>query len=157
MDGSLTINLPDLSATKRIAEQIAALSQPPLTIALVGTLGAGKTQWVRYFAAACGVSEQCVSSPTYVLLQRYMGRDCSIYHLDFYRLDYEAQVWDLGLDELQEQAVLILVEWADKFPQTLPGDRLELRFSLLPNDTRRIELLSHGKRSAELLRALQAP
>lgn len=142
--------LANLEATQALAERLANLLTPPLTIALQGTLGAGKTQFVRYLTAALGVSPANVTSPTYVLLQAYRGRS-TIYHLDFYRLDSEAQVWDLGLDELYEQPCLILIEWADKFPQCLPDDHLSLELVQLDSERRRVEFRASGPNSARFL------
>ena len=101
--------LATLDDTRCLAEHLAQLLQPPLTIGLVGTLGAGKTQFVRFLVAALGVAAENVTSPTYVLQQTYLG-SCKIHHFDFYRLDRAAQVWDLGIDELYEQPCIVLIE-----------------------------------------------
>lgn len=145
--------LANLRATQALAERLANLITPPLTIALMGTLGAGKTQFVRYLTAALGVSPANVTSPTYVLLQAYRGRS-TIYHLDFYRLDTEAQVWDLGLDELYEQPCLILIEWADKFPQCLPDDYLTIELVQLESERRGLVLRASGPNSARVFNEL---
>jgi|694.fasta_scaffold00298_5 tRNA threonylcarbamoyladenosine biosynthesis protein TsaE len=151
MPSSYTILLADLSATERLAQQVAQHTSAPQTIALSGTLGAGKTQWIRFFCEALGVSAQVVTSPTYVLQQRYRGATLELHHFDYYRLEKSAQVWDLGMDELQESPVVILVEWADKFPETLPEDRLEIDLSSLDSEARQARLTATGPRSADLL------
>lgn len=151
MHSSNTLLLADLSATERLAQQVAQHTSVPQTIALNGTLGAGKTQWIRFFCGAMGVSAQAVTSPTYVLQQRYRGASVEIHHFDYYRLEKSAQVWDLGMDELQESPVVILVEWADKFPETLPEDRLEIDLSSLGSEARQARLTATGPRSADLL------
>lgn len=130
-DNSYCLALGSLLATQRLAESIVDHLELPQVIALQGALGAGKTQWVRFAAAALGVCPEDVTSPTYVLLQRYRGRHV-IHHLDFYRLNSAAEVWDLGFDELLEQESLILVEWANKFPECLPSDHLRLEFFNAP-------------------------
>jgi tRNA threonylcarbamoyladenosine biosynthesis protein TsaE len=120
------IQLNSLSETQRFAQALAAAVELPMLVALSGTLGAGKTQLVRYVAQSLGVAAEEVTSPTYVLLQRYAGRHL-IYHFDFYRLKSAAEVWDLGIDELLEQSALIFVEWAEKFPECLPIDRFHIQ------------------------------
>lgn len=147
---SMTVDLPTLEATRELALRIAAHLEPPLTIALEGTLGAGKTQWVRYVAGALGVPESEVTSPTYVLLQQYTGR-YKIFHFDFYRLDSEAEVWDLGIDEYYEQSCLVLIEWADKFPACLPDDCLQFVLEQNGEGERRARLTAHGPRARRLL------
>lgn len=155
----LEIELTGLEGTQRLASGLASSIELPSVIALSGTLGAGKTQLVRFAAESLGVPPEEVTSPTYVLLQRYRGRrDCPIYHLDFYRLKSSAEVWDLGFDELVESPALIFVEWAEKFPECLPSDRLQVH--LAPRDTpagdsRTAHLKSFGLRSQRLLERLQ--
>ena len=127
-----------------------------MVIALSGTLGAGKTQLVRFVAQSLGVAAEEVTSPTYVLLQRYAGRHL-IYHFDFYRLESAAEVWDLGIDELLEQSALIFVEWADKFPQCLPSDRLQIRLEPIDSgsdESRLASLIATGPRAEALLSRL---
>ncbi len=124
--------LRDLNATQSFAADLARAINSPITIALNGTLGAGKTQMARYFCEAMGVPADAVTSPTYVLLQRYRGQRFEIYHFDFYRLENSLQVWDLGFDELQESQAILLVEWADKFPECLPSKRLEVLLRVDP-------------------------
>lgn len=153
---SIQVHLADLAATERLAHQIAEHIRAPQTIALNGTLGTGKTQWIRFFCQSLGVPAQMVTSPTYVLQQRYCSQSLEIHHFDYYRLENAAQVWDLGMDELQESPVVILVEWAEKFPETLPDDRLEIRLTSQEADSRQAELKAFGTRSMELLAALRS-
>lgn len=128
MSHPIEIDLPDLEATQKLAQVIAEAVQTPATIALEGTLGTGKTQFVRYFAETLGVPAEEVTSPTYVLLQRYRGRQV-LHHFDWYRLNGEYEVWDLGIDELYEQNTIVLIEWADKFPQCLPNEFLRIKLA----------------------------
>lgn len=146
--------LSDLEETRKLASLIAGCVLPPMVIALSGTLGAGKTQWTRFFCEAMGVSHDVVTSPTYVLLQLYRGRQYEIYHLDFYRLEDESQVWDLGFDEIQESPVIIVVEWAEKFASTLPSDRLDMHLDIKENGQRVANLTANGTRSSLLLACL---
>lgn len=146
--------LATLDDTRRLAEQLARHLQPSSTIALVGTLGVGKTQFVRFLVAALGGDSESVTSPTYVLQQSYLG-SCKIHHFDFYRLDTAAQVWDLGIDELYEQPCIVLIEWADKFPECLPDDCLTIAFSQADHHRRLAEFRSSGPTSKILLERSQ--
>jgi tRNA threonylcarbamoyladenosine biosynthesis protein TsaE len=162
MHPPLEILLPDLNATRQLALKLAGglvplLGRVPMTVALSGTLGSGKTQWIRYLCEQLGVLPELVTSPTYVLLQRYRGQATEIYHFDYYRLQSAAQVWDLGIDELQEQPVLVLVEWADKFPETLPADHIQIRLTHTDQQHRVAHLTATGPRSREVLRHLSQP
>ena len=81
--------------TDRLGAALAGVLPPGTTIALNGTLGAGKTRLVQAIAAACGIDRQDVVSPTFVLCQRYQG-DRMIYHLDAYRLHDDDEFRELG-------------------------------------------------------------
>lgn len=156
LNPSLERPLPRLADTQKLAAAIAKHFLPPLTIALNGTLGAGKTQWIRYFAQALGVPGEEVTSPTYVLLQRYQA-SVPIYHFDFYRLQNAAQVWDLGIDELYEQHALVVIEWADRFEECLPDEYLEIRLVQDEAECRRAIVQAHGPRTMALLADFAQP
>lgn len=115
------VALATLADTERLAGRLVRAVPVPMMLALCGPLGAGKTQLVRYLAKQLDAPLDAVSSPTYVLMQRYRGR-IDILHLDFYRLSSAAQAWDLGLDEWLEEPALTVVEWAEKFPQVWPDN-----------------------------------
>lgn len=146
----ITRELPTLAATELLARQVAQSIQPPLAIALVGTLGAGKTQWVRFFVESLGMAAGQVTSPTYVLQHTYHG-PWPIHHFDFYRLESIAQVWDLGIDELFDQACVVLIEWADKFPECLPDDCLTIQLAEDQLGGRTAHITASGPRSAHIL------
>ena len=146
--------IPSLAETQRLATHLAGIVQPPMSIALNGELGSGKTQLVRFFAACRGVPQVEVTSPTYVLLQRYSARP-PILHFDFYRLETAAEVWDLGIDELFEQENTIFIEWAKKFSECLPADHLEVE--LRNGDRQRHAIIwGTGHRSQQVVYGLQA-
>ncbi len=89
-------------------------------IAMVGDLGSGKTAFVRGLAVGLGiVDERMVSSPTYVLVQEYVGR-IRLYHVDLYRLPAaEDELDNLGLDEMLSDGIVV-IEWADRAENALP-------------------------------------
>jgi tRNA threonylcarbamoyladenosine biosynthesis protein TsaE len=84
--------------TRRLGEALGAAALPSLVIALVGSLGAGKTRLVRAIADGAGVRDQIVNSPTYVLVQEYLGR-LPIIHFDTYRLRSLDEFIELGAEE----------------------------------------------------------
>ena len=154
----LVLTLNSLQDTQRLATQLCAAAELPLVVALSGTLGAGKTQFVRFAAQSLGIAAEEVTSPTYVLLQRYSGRKV-IYHFDFYRLNSVAEVWDLGIDELLEQPALIFIEWAEKFPECLPVDHLSLNLEPLSSaseSSRRAVVSATGPNSNSLIKKLES-
>ncbi|MEM7561199.1 MAG: tRNA (adenosine(37)-N6)-threonylcarbamoyltransferase complex ATPase subunit type 1 TsaE, partial [Planctomycetota bacterium] len=145
--------LASLEDTKAFAVQLAKAIDAEIdsaftaiTVAFTGTLGTGKTQTIRFMAEAWGVPAEEVTSPTYVLLQRYSARR-PIYHFDYYRLGEIDEVWDLGIDELFEQPNIVLIEWAERFPQSLPEDYLHVTLEPASDGRRRMKLAAIGTRS----------
>lgn len=148
------VQLEGLDDCRRLAEYIATTIMAPKTIALVGTLGAGKTQWTRFFAMKLGARQDEISSPTFVLVQRY-GTNPTVYHLDAYRVGDEDEFVELGVEELFSEPAISIVEWADRFPTCMPADCLWLHFDVHPTDpsrrTVRIENLNANQAIANTL------
>ena len=105
-------------------------------VALCGPLGAGKTQFVKGLAGGMGFSGQ-VTSPTFSLLHEYRGGREPLFHLDFYRVEAEAELLDLGWDDLLEEGVVV-AEWANKFRGLLPRGTKWFEISSLGEGQRRV-------------------
>ena len=121
-------DLPDLAATRALAEKLAPLLKAGDVIALHGGLGAGKTTFSRALISALLGQETEVPSPTYTLVQTYDGPDFPIFHFDLYRLNSPDEVDELGWDETQDG--LALIEWPDQAGSCLPAWRLDLSLEL---------------------------
>ncbi len=129
--------------TARLAAQIALKVEPGLVIRLDGELGAGKTCFVRNFAEALGVDSQGVNSPTYVIVQHYLG-DYLLHHFDLYRVVDEDELYEMGADELLEGKGISLVEWASRFPEFLPKDGLSIAIEVTGSTERVYNLSAEG-------------
>ncbi len=115
--------------TIALGERLAALWPVPVTILLIGDLGAGKTTLAKGLAAGYGgIRPEEVSSPTFPLIHEY-GDPTSVYHIDLYRLDTVAEVESLGLDEVFARPAAVFLEWAERFPSLLPERRIEICIS----------------------------
>lgn len=84
-------------------------------VLLSGQLGAGKTLFVKGMAEALGVPEDEVTSPSFTLVNHYLGR-LKLYHIDLYRLNEGAQAaYAIDLDELlMDESAVIVIEWAER-------------------------------------------
>ena len=109
------------------------------TVLLIGNLGAGKTTLAKGIVEGCGVvSADEVSSPTFTLIHQYGNADRPVFHIDLYRLDTAEEVESLGLDDLFASGSLVLLEWAERFPALVPGERTEIRLNALEDESREI-------------------
>lgn len=124
------------------------------TIALCGTLGAGKTRLVQAIAEAVGIDRRDVLSPTFVLVQEHHGRR-TVFHIDAYRLHDEAEFLALGAEEYFDGDGLVLVEWADRVTNCLPKDRLEIRIEVTGPESRRFEVVAVGEKLASAVDRLR--
>jgi len=115
------------AATRALGAEIAAVVAPGQALLLHGPLGAGKTCLVQGLCAALGCDDEVVS-PTFTLVNRYRGR-ITIDHLDFYRIEPEHDLGDIGvhelLDELDAGRTLLVVEWPRLLAPLVPR-RVEL-------------------------------
>lgn len=123
-----------------------------LTVALNGELGAGKTQFVRAVCEALGVPPDRVNSPTFVLLQTYVGDHLSVAHFDTYRLGDVDEFLAIGAEEyLLGSDMLCFVEWADRFAEVLPADRLIIDIEHTGEMSRRFEFAATGPSSSQVV------
>lgn len=152
--------------TASIGRIVGQFSQAGDLIALIGELGAGKTQFTRGLAQGLGVDTDQVSSPTFVLVHEYQGPvdRPQLIHMDAYRVgsldELESIGWDpaSGGGELREQCVLV-VEWADRLGGTLGDDMLEITIDHVDETQREIRVRFKGRwtsRAPELLAAFTA-
>lgn len=120
---------PSPEATQAAARALAgSIDAAGLVVALVGPLGAGKTAFARGLAEGLGVDPGAVTSPTFVIASEYEGADGRrLAHVDLYRVGSQAELEATGFLDLLEPGAVLAVEWADRLPDALPPDRLELR------------------------------
>ena len=127
--------------TIALASRLAAQWTRPCVVLLIGGLGAGKTTFAKGVAEGMGVARaDDVSSPTFPLIHEY-GDSGELYHIDLYRLDTREEVESLGLDEIFARPAVVLLEWAERFPELLPEERIEIRIEAREDETRRIEVV----------------
>ena len=125
--------------THEIAKDFAEKLRPGDVLALVGELGAGKTCFVQGLAHGLGVPGRTyVRSPSFILMNEYSGGRLPMYHFDFYRLADPAELRDLGLDEYFYGEGVTVVEWADRFPGSMPDGARTIEFRITGENEREI-------------------
>jgi tRNA threonylcarbamoyladenosine biosynthesis protein TsaE len=124
-------------------------------VALVGELGAGKTQFIKGLGEGVGVGNPTyISSPSFTLINEYPGR-VPFYHVDLFRLEREKDAEELGLEDYFQGEGITAIEWADKIPSLLPREMLLIHITYTGKNSRSIEMLGKGKRYRELVSQIQ--
>lgn len=145
----------DLRATERLGAALADALPDGAVVALMGPLGAGKTRLCRAVAESCGVASHEVQSPTFVIVKQYHGRR-ELLHMDLYRVRDEDELDELGFVELLASPAVKLIEWADRFPASLPPERLDIRIEPAADDARRFSVTAKGGNLVQVIKRLEA-
>jgi len=124
-----------IAAGRLLGAQLA----PGTFVALAGDLGAGKTHFVRGLVAGWGGTDPA-TSPTFTLLHEYVTPRGPVFHLDLYRARNAAEVWDAAHDEMSEAAGLVVMEWADRFPELVPPDACRVSITATGEGRREIAI-----------------
>jgi tRNA threonylcarbamoyladenosine biosynthesis protein TsaE len=140
--------------TRALAAWLANAAQPGDRLALVGPLGAGKTQFAKGFATGLGI-EAVVNSPSFTLMAEYEGR-LTLFHQDLYRLADADEVLAGGLlDERQDDGVT-LSEWADRLDEGLDPGRVTVAIEPTGEERRELAITGHGPAAERYLAAARA-
>lgn len=138
--------------TREIGRRIGEGATAGLVVALVGELGAGKTQLTKGIADGLGVTS-VVNSPTFVLMNEHLGR-LRLFHVDAYRLGDPSEAAAAGLLDERQAGGVAVIEWADRLDGWLPDDRLEIRLDAEPE--RPTERMLHWRATGETARRAAA-
>jgi tRNA threonylcarbamoyladenosine biosynthesis protein TsaE len=126
-----------LAETDQVAAQLVAQYATKQVWVFKAPMGAGKTTLIAAIGRALGI-QQAMSSPTFSIMNEYQIQGKLIYHMDWYRLDSEAEARQAGVEAALEEADLSLVEWPEKAPSLVPDDALVVTIELIDPNQRRI-------------------
>jgi len=144
----VTFTSHSAAQTVALGRAVGAAARAGDLLALIGELGAGKTQFTRGVASALHIPASHVASPTYVLMHEYEPPDSALpvlVHIDAYRLTSLADLESVGyshshggLVELRRNAI-VLIEWADRLGGELGDDALIVRMAHRGENERSVE------------------
>ena len=140
----LVARTTDVNETRALAGALAELARSGDLVLLSGDLGAGKTAFAQGFGKGLGVTEP-ITSPTFTLAREYQGERLRLHHLDVYRMEAMAEVFDVDLPELLDDDAVVLIEWGEAIAPAVPADYLEVALRLGDgDDDRMVELRPIG-------------
>jgi len=137
--------------TESLGRQLTRLLPVPSFVALYGGLGAGKTALVRGMGAEAGTSE--VRSPTFTIVHEYETNP-QLIHFDAYRLADAEELLAIGFEDYLAQHAILVLEWAERVPEVLPKERLELHLNGSGDEPREIVLIPFGARYESVVNTL---
>ena len=128
--------------TEKIGEALAKKLQPGTILAYRGDLGVGKTAFTRGLARGLGCKE-LVTSPTYTIVNEYLGGRLPLFHFDMYRLASSDDLWDIGWEDYLERGGVCAVEWSENVADAME-DALTVTIEKLGETTRRITVTENA-------------
>lgn len=138
--------------TMALAQNIESEKFPNMVICLKGELGSGKTVFVKGFAQSLGLDEN-ITSPTFNLVKEYLSGEMPLYHMDVYRLE-EGDDGTVGLTDYFNKGGVTIIEWSDLIKDSLPEERLEIKFKIVDEETRVLVLTPYGSVYEDLVSAV---
>jgi tRNA threonylcarbamoyladenosine biosynthesis protein TsaE len=125
--------------TRRAGESIAGTLVAGDVVLLTGDLGLGKTVFARGVAVGLGVPPEEVHSPSFALVHQYRGR-LPVHHIDLYRVEKDADLEELGLEEILGGEGIALVEWAERLGPYRVGRCVEVTLLDRGGSTREVRI-----------------
>lgn len=127
---------------QKIASEIIENSKSKI-IAFYAPMGAGKTTLVKALVKKLGGTDT-VSSPTFGLVNEYRLKNEELlgYHFDFYRIDNEIEVMDMGIDDYLNTDKWVFMEWSEKIPNLIPLNTQKIEIEILDERTRKLTLIN---------------
>ncbi len=153
----VTFESESVSETKEIAQALGGVLAAGAVVSLTGDLGAGKTNFVQGVAEALEIHEP-ITSPTFNLVFEYREATIPLFHFDLYRIEDRTELDDIDFYYLTDPSSegVSFVEWADKFPDAMPEDALEVHIACTGDTSRRITARAQGTDAEHLLDAWEA-
>ena len=124
--------------TEALGAALGKIIKPGTVIAYRGDLGAGKTAFTRGLAAGLGYTDM-VTSPTYTIVNEYLGGRLPLFHFDMYRLGSSDDLFDIGWEDYLERGGVCAVEWSENVEEAME-DPMTVTIEKLGEDSRRITL-----------------
>ena len=121
----MEIKISNLDSIKEAASAFVQQIGDRKVFAFYGSMGAGKTTFVKAICEELGV-EDVITSPTFAIINEYHAHDDVIYHFDFYRIKKLEEVYDMGYEDYFYSGSLCFIEWPELIEELLPEDAVKV-------------------------------
>ena len=135
----MEIRINNLDSIREAAREFISVIGDHKVFAFYGSMGAGKTTFVKAICEELGV-EDVITSPTFAIINEYSGRDGVIYHFDFYRIKKLEEVYDMGYEDSFYSGALCFIEWPELIEDVLPEDAVKVRITENADGSRSVTL-----------------
>lgn len=132
------IQIKSINEIASAAAEFAGKMGDNRIFAFYGTMGAGKTTFIRALCQHLGVRD-VINSPTFAIVNEYLsGSGDPIYHFDFYRIKNLQEAIDIGYFDYIDSDRLCLMEWPELIETILPDDTVKVRIEENSDGSRRL-------------------
>lgn len=135
----MQIQIPSINEIDEAAQQFIAAMDDRTVFAFYGSMGAGKTTFIKAICEALGV-EDVINSPTFAIINEYRSETTQelIYHFDFYRINKLSEAEDIGTPDYFYSGALCFIEWPEKIEELLPSDLVRVTIKENPDESRTV-------------------
>ena len=137
----MTIKIQDIDHINEAARLFVDLIGEHRVFAFYGSMGAGKTTFIKAICEELGVND-VITSPTFAIVNEYSNPSNPIYHFDFYRIKKLEEVYDMGYEDYFYSGALCFIEWPELIEELLPADAVKVSIVEQEDGTRVVELNS---------------
>ena len=135
----MEIKISNLDNIKEAASAFIQQIGDHKVFAFYGSMGAGKTTFVKAICESLGVDD-IITSPTFAIINEYHADDRVIYHFDFYRIKKLEEVYDMGYEDYFYSGSLCFIEWPELIEELLPEDAVKVSIKENPDGSRTVTL-----------------
>jgi tRNA threonylcarbamoyladenosine biosynthesis protein TsaE len=132
----MEIRIKDIDGISEAARQFIDNMGDSKVFAFYGSMGAGKTTFIKAVCEQLGVKD-VITSPTFAIVNEYEG---PIYHFDFYRIKRIEEVYDMGYEDYFYSGGVCFIEWPELIEELLPDDAVCVSITEQEDGSRLIEL-----------------